>query len=89
MEEKKFSFPMLKYQDIEDCLAEMDVRVTREQLQNPTSQVCKDIMELFVQKLVGVQREDLRQVDFGALDVLRFPEVHEQSIVEATLTRSM
>jgi kinetochore protein Nuf2 len=85
--QQQYSFPILKNRSILDCLSELEMPLTMEQLKNPESKQMTEIYEQFVYLLMGVSREELRQPVLSALDTLEYRELHDDSVTEVTLTR--
>lgn len=83
------TFPILKINEIVACLKELDLAVTPEDIQNPQPAIARAVYEHLAKALMGVTREELRQPKFGALDQLQFPQLHEDSIPEFGLQRSI
>eukprot|EP00884_Botryococcus_braunii_P004542 jgi/Botrbrau1/14089/Bobra.182_3s0035.1 len=75
-----FSFPVLGDAELLPCLREMDVPISAAQLAKPTYEVVRSVFEAVVTLLMGVTREELQQPVFAAIDVLDFPELHDESI---------
>ena len=42
----------------------------------------KNIYAFFVDILMGITREELQQPSFAVMEMLQFPELHEESIAE-------
>ena len=81
--------PVLKVPEIVLCLADMHVVMTADDIKHPTAGSVRLVLELFVEKLMGVRREELHQPQFHALHLLHFPELHEDSVAEMTTIKSI
>lgn len=64
---KQYSFPLLKREEIFECLKELGITATKEELAKPTPEKMKYIYEQFVQSLMGITLQDLKQQHFSAL----------------------
>eukprot|EP00899_Mesostigma_viride_P008740 jgi/Mesvir1/17868/Mv12945-RA.1 len=84
-----FSFPILNNQEILACLAELDLHIPEADLLKPTYEVIRPVFEGIVQLLVGVTREELHQPIFRAMDLLEYPELHEESIGSLSFDRAL
>lgn len=76
----KDAFPLLKNQEILQCLNELGIQSTDDDLVNPTSLKVQHIFASFNELLLHRKREDMSQPDFEGLQELEFPELHEQSV---------
>jgi kinetochore protein Nuf2 len=75
-----YSFPVLNDKELVQCLTELAMNCTMDQLNKPTYEFVLPIYENLVTALMGVTREELQQPVFAATDVLEFPELHDESI---------
>lgn len=89
MSKQQYSFPLLKNKEILLCLKELQIPFTEEDQKNPTAEKLKEVSEIFVEKMMGIYKDDARKAPFSAIEVLPFPELHEQGIPEMTLYKSM
>lgn len=81
-----FSFPILKRQEIIQCLNELSIPLTDDDLKEPTPASMRVVYDSFVELIVGVGKEDLIQPQFTTTDLLENPELHEESIPELVLS---
>ena len=84
-----YSFPILKNKEILLCLKELHIPMTLEEIKAPTGEKMKAVYDQFVEKMMGITKEDSSNPQFGALDVLSFPELHENGIPELTFYTSL
>jgi kinetochore protein Nuf2 len=77
-----FSFPLLKLSEISSCLTELGMPLTLAQLSDPKEDELKPVFEKLLELLKGVSREELKQLDFRGMEILPYPELHEESICE-------
>jgi kinetochore protein Nuf2 len=75
-----FIFPMLKNQEIIDCMEDMQIPFTSEDLQRPTQSRMQAVYENFCDILMGVTREEIEAVDSSALD-LEYADIYQNSLV--------
>lgn len=85
----QFSFPPLKNKEILACLKELNIPLTLDELKNPDAKRMREVYEVFVEVLMGVSKDDLRQPQFGAMDAFKYPELHEESISEISMCKTM
>ncbi|KAG7666604.1 putative kinetochore protein NUF2 [Nannochloris sp. 'desiccata'] len=75
-----YSFPILTDREVAQCLNELGMTYSVEQLSKPTFELVHPIYENLVTALVGITREEMQQPVFSAIDALEFPELHDESI---------
>jgi len=75
-----YSFPILSEKEIVQCLHELGMKTTVEQIQKPTYEIVQHIFENLVVLLCGVTREELQQPVFAAIDAIEYAELHDESI---------
>jgi len=76
----KDAFPLLKNAEIIQCLNELKIQSTDDDLTNPTGTKVQHIYASFTELLLHSKPEDRAQPDFEGLQQLEFPELHEQSV---------
>ena len=76
--------PLLKLQEICDCLADLGITTTIADLKQPAPQQFRSIVECFLSALAGLRREGLSQPAFHGIHLLGSPELHEESLMELT-----
>ena len=86
---QSYSFPILNKGEILECMAELKISMTEQELTKPNSEHIRVVYEKLTEMLVGVSREDSSQTEFGAADSLEFPELQESSIGEVTVMSAM
>ena len=75
-----YSFPILSEKEIVQCLHELGMKATVEQIQKPTYEIVQHIFENLVVLLCGVTSEELQQPVFAAIDAIEYAELHDESI---------
>lgn len=60
---------------------------SQDDLRQPTPEKMQLLGDVFVETMMGMNKEDCKNPPFGALDVFPFPELHENGIVEVNITR--
>ena len=88
----QYSFPTLKIKEILVCCKELEIPLTQEDLKEPTRQKMLSVYEAFVQCLMDVSREEMKQAPPNlevAVNVFQFQELHEDSIPEMTFYRKL
>ena len=83
------SCPVLKVPEILLCLADMHVHLTADDIKQPTATTVRHVLEVFVDKLMGVKRDDLHQPQFHAIHLLSNPELHDDSLQEMTTLKAI
>ncbi|EOD35971.1 hypothetical protein EMIHUDRAFT_362808 [Emiliania huxleyi CCMP1516] len=76
----KDAFPLLKSAEILQCLNELGIASSEDDLLHPTGLKVQHIYASFNELLLHRKREDMAQPDFEGLQELEFPELHEQSV---------
>ena len=89
MPSQLYSFPILKTEEILQCLHEMQLAVDENDLKNPTAQSTRKIYETFIEMIMGITREEMSQPAFHGLSALNYPELHEESIPTIAYLRAM
>ena len=80
--------PLLKLQEISDCLADLGINVTIAELKAPTAPIFRSIVECFLSALAGLRRDCLTQPAFHGIHLLGHPELHEESLTELTTLKA-
>jgi hypothetical protein len=79
-----YSFPALKEHEIVGCLSELGMSVSPAQLREPSEEVVRPIFEKLTELLKGSgsSRAEMQQMDFQAMVLFAYAELHEESIGE-------
>ncbi|EME32654.1 kinetochore protein Nuf2 [Galdieria sulphuraria] len=85
----QYSFPILNAEEIVQCLKELQIPFSEEQLKKPTSEGIRATYEQILELLLGISRDELQQPVFQALDVLSYPELHEYSVGQLNFHRNL
>ncbi|KAI9019812.1 Nuf2 family-domain-containing protein [Hyaloraphidium curvatum] len=80
MQNPKYSFPILRNAEILQCLADLQIPFTEEDLTKPTPQRVVQLYETFTDFLMGVTREQFSQPSFNVLQSLEYPDLHMEAI---------
>lgn len=80
--------PLLKLQEICDCLADLGIGVTIADLKQPQPATFRSIVECFLSALAGLHRSQLSQPAFHGIHLLGNPELHEESLTELTTLKA-
>ncbi|RKP04575.1 Nuf2 family-domain-containing protein [Thamnocephalis sphaerospora] len=83
-----FIFPTLKNQEIVECMEDMQIPFTSEDLQRPTQSRMQTVYEQFCDVLMGVTREEIEAVDGSALD-LEYADIYQDSLVLMSFYRQL
>ena len=75
-------FPVLKPYEIVGCLSDLGISVTEQDLLKPSPALMKSIYMQLLERLACIMKEEIEQPVFGAMHVLEYPELHEESIPE-------
>jgi kinetochore protein Nuf2 len=73
------AFPILKTEEILTCLNELGLAATKEELQNPEGHSTRSILECLAEICTGLSKEELSQPTFAGLQVVQYPELHDES----------
>jgi kinetochore protein Nuf2 len=88
---KAYKFPILSESEINDTMHDLEMdSCTVEKLMKPKPQFVKAVYEILTAYCMNVTREQLNQADFTsleAMELLRYPEHHEESIPRVTYFR--
>eukprot|EP00808_Paulinella_micropora_P024764 g871.t1 len=85
----KSTFPLLKPKDILGCLKQLEIPLTLAELKEPSPKKMQEVYEKFMDYLMGISKEELRQPQFQALHVFEFPELHENSLPELMVAKTL
>ena len=77
---ERFSFPILALREIRDTLNELGIVMTEDDLANPAGWKVKQIYEKLIELLLNQKKEEMAQPAFNHIDLLEFPELHEESV---------
>ena len=80
--------PLLKLQEICDCLADLGIAISIADLKQPNPATFRSIVECFLSALAGLRRECLTQPAFHGIHLLGNPELHEESLMELTTLKA-
>lgn len=83
-----YSFPILDAVDILECMKELKVDLSEEELNSPTPELITRVFESLLEVCMGIAKEELNQPKFSGLGALSFPELHEESIPKLSLFRA-
>uniref|UniRef100_A0A7S3A1N2 Kinetochore protein NUF2 n=1 Tax=Rhodosorus marinus TaxID=101924 RepID=A0A7S3A1N2_9RHOD len=85
----QYSFPILSPDEIFQCLGELQIPFSEDYLRKPSADSVRALFEQFLELLMGSSKEELSQPVFGAVDVISYPELHEDSIPFLAFHRRM
>ena len=90
-QQQKFSFPLLKPPDILQCLYELEIRMSEEELNqcDKHRESVRRVFEQLMEMCIGVTKEELAQPAFAGLQSLNYPELHEDSVSELAHFRAI
>lgn len=86
---EKYSFPLLKNDEIIQCLAELNVQLDEADLAKARPAQLRHIYELLLCDCLDMTKEELYQPKFSGLDALRHAELHDDSVPVLHFFRSM
>lgn len=89
MSNQVYSFPLLKLSEILQCIREMQIPMTEEDLQTGNAPALRRIFEVFIEVIMGLTKEEMSQPAFSGLNALNYPELHDDSIPELTFFRAV
>lgn len=77
-----FAFPVLKVAGIAQCLHDIGISVSEDELLNPEKNIdqIKFIFEQLAELCTGITREEMAQPAFSGLNSLNYPELHDDSV---------
>ena len=82
-----YSFPILSRDTILQCLQELQIPCTLDDLEKPKPPFVRMVFENLAEHCMGVTKEEMNQPKFQGLDALQFPELHETSVPQITFFR--
>ncbi|KAJ3195182.1 kinetochore-associated Ndc80 complex subunit nuf2 [Irineochytrium annulatum] len=68
-----YSFPSLKPAEILTCLADLQIPMSHEDLEKPSTNRMLAVFEQFTDILMGVSRDQFSQPNFAAMEILEYP----------------
>lgn len=83
-----YSFPLLKPTEIFACVREMRIPVEAEEIRACDPGAVRRVLEVFIESVMGLTREEMNQPKFTGLGALSYPEIHQESIPELTFFRA-
>jgi kinetochore protein Nuf2 len=84
-----YIFPTLNNGEILQCMEELRIPLTEQELNKISPMKMIKIYESFLDILMGVTREELEQPHFSILENLENPELHQQSLADITFFRHL
>ncbi|KAI8848697.1 Nuf2 family-domain-containing protein [Chytridium lagenaria] len=84
-----FSFPNLKPSEILTCMSDLQIPMSMEDLEKPSTQRVLSVFELFTDILMGVSRDQFSQPNFAAMEILEYPDLHQESIILMAFYRQL
>ena len=84
-----YSFPLLKVEDILHFLKSVSITINVADLKTPNASIVRRMLELFVEDIMGISKEELQTPQFVGLENLEYPELHEESIPELGFFRAV
>ena len=76
----QYSYPLLQSDEILTVLRELTIDATSDDLINPTPQKVHVVFSQLVELLLNQKQEDTAQPQFSGIDMLEYPELHEESV---------
>jgi len=76
----QYSYPLLHSEEILTVLRELTIDATTDDLLNPTPQKVHVVFSQLVELLLNQKQEDTAQPQFKGIDMLEYPELHEESV---------
>lgn len=90
-EQSNYFFPLLKSADILSCLSDLQIPCSHEDLVKPQPHRIMQILDNFLEILVGVNRETLLSScpSFAVMEMFEYPELHNDSLALLTFYRKL
>jgi kinetochore protein Nuf2 len=88
-QQQTYSFPILNNADIVQCMNDLEIPLTAEELSTAPKDAVRRVFESLVDMCTGVTKEELSQPAFAGLGCLNYPELHEESIPELATFRAV
>jgi hypothetical protein len=87
---KGTTFPTLKPADILQCMGELQVPLSEDELANPAThrETVRRVFEQLVELCTGTAREEMSQMPFDATQMLEYASLHEDSIPHLAFLRA-
>ena len=76
----QYSYPLLQSDEILTVLRELTIDATSDDLINPTPQKVHVVFSQLVELLLNQKQEDTAQPQLSGIDMLEYPELHEESV---------
>ena len=88
-DQRSFSFPLMKAPDVLQCMQELQIELTGEELAAATPDAVRRVFETVVDICMGVTKDELDQPAATGLEVLEHGELHEDSIPQLAYFRAV
>ena len=80
MPSEHYSYPLLPPSEILIVLKELNIDAQKDDLDNPVPVKVHAMFWQLIELLLNQRQEDLAQAQFKGLDMLEFPELHDESV---------
>lgn len=86
-----YSFPELKSVEILQCMEDLRIPLSDQELSKPTPMVVQRILEGFADIFMGIPRDSFASVQpsFGVMEMLEYPDLHMDSIALISFYRTI
>ena len=88
-EQRSFSFPLLKAPDVLQCMDELQIELTAEEMTTTPPEAVRRVFETVIDICMGVTKEELDQPAAVGLAELEHGELHEDSIPQLAYFRAV
>jgi len=86
-----YSFPELKSSEILQCMEDLRIPLSDQELNKPNPMIVQRILENFADIFMGIPKEQFGNVQpsFGVMEMLEYPDLHMDSISLITFYRTI
>lgn len=86
-----YSFPELKSSEILQCMDDLRIPLSDQELNKPNPMIVQRILESFADIFMGIPKEHFNSVQpsFGVMEMLEYPDLHLDSISLITFYRTI
>lgn len=86
-----YSFPELKSSEILQCMEDLRIPLSDQELNKPSPMIVQRILESFADIFMGIPKDHFNSVQpsFGVMEMLEYPDLHMDSISLITFYRTI
>lgn len=81
MEKREYySFPDLKIPEIVQCMNDLQIPFSEDDIRKPSPARVVALLDTFLDMFMGISREQLSQPNFTVMEMLEYPDLHQDSL---------